>query len=111
MAALPVQQIVKAGTAPSFAAATVTVGDTVANPDDRTYVHVKNASGSPITVTVSDPGLTASGNSPTLATVSVPATTGERLIPVPAAAADPSTGLATVICSAVTSVTIGAFRR
>lgn len=111
MAALTIQQIVRTGTAPAYVAATATTGDTVSNPDDRTYVHVKNASGSAITVTVSDLGLTASGNSPTLLTVSVPATTGERLIPVPATAADPSTGLATVICSAVTTVTIGAFRR
>jgi hypothetical protein len=111
MAALTVQQIVKAGLAPAYVTPTVTVGDTIAGADDRTFVHVKNASGSPITVTVSDVGLTASGNPAAIATVSVPATTGDRMIPVPASAVDPASGLATVICSAVTSVTIGAFRR
>lgn len=111
MAALTVQQIVKAGITPAFVTPTATTGDTIAGADDRTYVEVKNASGSPITVTVSDPGLTPSGNSPTLATVTVAATTGDKLIPVPASAVDPTTGLATVICSAVSSVTIGAFRR
>jgi hypothetical protein len=111
VAALTVQQLVKAGITPAYVTPTVTVGDTIAAPDDRTYVQVKNASGSPITVSVSDPGTTPSGNLATIATVSVPATTGDKLIPVPASAADPATGLATVICSAITSVTIGAFRR
>jgi hypothetical protein len=111
MAALIVYQIARAGTATTPVTPTASTGDTISNPDDRTFVKVNNAAGSPITVTVSDPGTTPSGNSPTLSTVSVPATTGERYIPVPAAAADPSTGLATIICSSVTSVTIVAVRR
>jgi hypothetical protein len=53
MAVLTVQQIALAGIVPSYAAA-AGGGDEFAN-DGRTFLHVKNGGGSPITVTVTTP--------------------------------------------------------
>jgi hypothetical protein len=90
-------------------AATVTVGDTITSPDDRTIVVVFNGSGGSINVTISDPGNTPAGNVGTLVPRAV-AAGALGFFPVGPANAD-ANGIATVICSAVTSVRVGAIRR
>lgn len=108
MAALAIQQVVITGLTPSLTAA-AGGGDTVAVTDDRCFLVARNASGSPITVTVVVPGVFA-GQSLTDIPVSVPATTGEKWIPLPKALADLTTGLINITYSGVTSLTVGAFR-
>lgn len=85
--------------------ATATVGDTFL-PNGRSFVTVENGSGGSITVTVVVPGNDDFGNARPDHSVTVAAGT-ERDIPINRAEfVDPATGLVTVICSAVTSVTI-----
>jgi hypothetical protein len=112
MAVLTKKQITVGGadSAGGFVAATATTGDKVV-PGPGTFVVVKNASGGSINVTINDP------NTPTPAgytafdpdaTVAVGAG-AERAIAIPDRFAG-SDGMATIICSAVTSVTIQAFQ-
>ncbi len=110
MALLAVQSITRAGLAAAYAAA-AGGGDTFL-PDGRTFLHCKNASGGAITVTIVTPRTDPYGNAIADNTVSVPATTGDRMIgPFPAEAyADPTTGLANVTYSGVTSFTVGVFQ-
>src|SRR5215207_9298593 len=76
MALLTVQQIGSPST-PTYSL--VTASDTViADPAGLIY-HIKNTSGSPTTVTLTDPGLTPSGSSATNPSFSCPATTGDRM--------------------------------
>jgi len=107
-----VQNIVKAGLTPTFAA--VTSSDTFPCPSDlRTYLEVKNAGGSPINVTI--PAVQTTINTVvagdiTVAdmVVSIPATTGNKKIgPIPPAYI--SAGIVTANFSGITSVTAGAF--
>lgn len=109
MALLTPQQIVVAGLTPAYAA--VSASDTIAADGiDNLFLHVKNAGGSPDTVTLVVPG-TLYGVAIADVTVSVPATTGDRMILVPQTLMDPATGLITVTHSFTTSVTQGLFRR
>jgi hypothetical protein len=108
MTLLATQNITRAGVTPAYTA--VTASDTFL-PDANTFLHVKNAGGSPdscvIAVAAGDPpGLVISDN-----TVSV-TNAQERMIgPLPAQFfADPTTGLATVTHSFTTSVTSGVFK-
>lgn len=105
MALLTAQTVAKAGITPAYSA--VTASDTI-TPVSGTvqFLHVKNASGSAVTVTLVDPGSTPFGSAATNPTVSVPATTGDKMIgPLPLSLASASTGLITVTYSATTSVT------
>ena len=109
MAVLTPQDILRTGLTPSFAAATASTGDTLVN-DERCFVRVKNASGSPITV-AAQPTRVVDGLAATPRTVSVPATTGDVSIgPFPAADYNDTNNVVTVICSSVTSVTIAVIR-
>jgi hypothetical protein len=108
MTLLATQNIVRTGLTPAYTA--VTASDTF-TPDANTFLHVKNAGGSPdscvIAVLQGDPpGLVISDN-----TVSV-TNAQERMIgPLPANFfADPTTGLSTVTHSFTTSVTSGVFK-
>lgn len=102
-----VQQIVPAGLAPAFATPSSTENIT---PADDLVLHVKNASGSAVTVTLVDVGLTPAGSAATNQTISVPATTGDRMIALPYALMNPATGLIQVTFSATTSVTAALLR-
>jgi hypothetical protein len=107
MATLTYKQPVIGGTDPAFAAA-AGGGDKVL-PNDRGYLHVRNGSGAPITVTVLTPGNDKYGQARPDIAVSVPATTGERIIgPFPADLADPADGLVAITYSGVTSLTVTA---
>lgn len=105
MALLTVQQIGTSGLAPVFVAAAAG-GDTFAN-NGRTYIHVKNASASAVTVTIDSIAPCNQGFDHNL-TVSVPAA-GERII----GTFDPArfnndSSITTVTYSAATSVTVAA---
>lgn len=114
MAVLTVLQPTVAGVAPSYVSAAAG-GDTFSpGTTGPVVVHVKNGSGSPITVTVDDPTSPspagASSFNPDVA-VSVPAT-GERIIllnPV-TRFVDPATGLVSLSYSGVTSLTLTVYR-
>lgn len=110
MATLTVQQIALTGLEATFSAATVTTGDKFL-PGDRTFIEVVNGSGSDITCTITTPNTSIGGAA--IADIAVTVTAGERrhIGPFPrehfAAASD---GLATVVCSSVTTVTIAAIK-
>lgn len=110
MALLASQSITRAGLAAAYAAA-AGGGDTF-SPDKDTFLHVKNASGGALTVTIATPRTDAYGNAIADNAVSIPATTGDRMIgPFPAEAyADPTTGLASITYSGATDLTIGVFK-
>ena len=105
MALLSPQTITKAGATPVYS--TPSSSDTIAAANGVVqFLHVKNASGSSITVTLVDAGTTPAGSAATNPTVTVPATTGDKMIgPLPNSLASSSTGLITVNYSATTSVT------
>lgn len=95
-----------AGVVPTYNAAAA--GDQVQAEDD-VYIHVKNASGAPITVTIPTPGKTQ-GIDIADPVFSVAATTGERIIgPLrPDLFGDPASspaGLVSLTWSSTTSVT------
>lgn len=107
MALLTTQSVGLTGVAPSYGA--VSGSDTL-NPSTGLFLHVKNAGASPDTVAIVDGGVTPGGSSATNPTVSVPATTGDRMIYIPPAFVNPSTGLITVTHSFTTSVTCALLR-
>jgi len=108
MATLTKQVVTLSGIGPTYAAATGGGDEFV--PSDKSLLHVKNGSGSPITVTIVTPRTDPrSGQAISDVAVSVPAT-GERMIgPFPrqafagTTAADPE---ADITYSGVTSLTI-----
>lgn len=107
MALLNPQQVAITGTTPSYGA--VAASDTIV-PDDRTFLIVKNASGTSDTCTVVVPGSVYGQARPDIA-VSVPITNGERWIgPLVQDLADPATGLITVTHSQTASVTCALVR-
>ncbi len=111
MAALTIQTMTASGLAPTTVSA-AGGGDTVAvsSGDDRTFLYINNGGGSPITVTLTDPGKTPAGSSATNPTVTV--TNGTfKFIPLSPNLIDASTGLVSVGYSAVTTVTVAAVRR
>lgn len=109
MALLTVQTILGSGITPSYSA--VAASDTIAITDDRTFLQVKNASGTIDTVTIVIPGNDQFGSAIPDPTVSVAITTGDKMIALSPAMADPATGLITVTHSQTTSVTCALVRR
>ncbi len=110
MAALASQSITRAGLASAYTAASGG-GDTF-TADGQTFLHVKNASGAPISVTIVTPRNNRYGNPIADNVISVPATTGDRMIgPFPADEYnDPTAGIASITYSATTSLTVGVFQ-
>ena len=105
---LATQQIVRTGLTQALAAANAD-GSYVPN-DGRMFLRVKNTNGAPITVTVETPG-TVDGLAIGDLAVVIPATTGDKVIgPFPPDTYNQSDGTIKVTFSAVTDVTIGAFR-
>lgn len=109
MAVLSTVVIQPAGTAPALVAASA--GGDRCEVGDSVFLHVKNGSGSPITVTIDSVAPSNYGDDVNLV-VSVPATTGERFIgPLRASRfASNTDGLAAITYSGVTSLTVEAVR-
>lgn len=112
MAALTLQSIVPAGITPALVAASAG-GDSFANKtDERTFLHVKNASGASVTVTAA--AVMTSSRVPgvgTLATPNIAVAVGagaEAIIGPFSAAYNDANGNVNVTYSAVASVTVGA---
>jgi len=110
--ALSVQEIAVAGITPSYEAANAD-GEKISN-DGKTFIQVKNTNAGEITVTVVTP-ITIGGLAVSDRTITVPATTGDKMIgPFKAAHYDQLSGddegFVYVNFSAVTDVTIAAFR-
>jgi len=104
---LSVQDIARSGLEPSYEAANAD-GESVAN-NGRVFVHVKNGSGSSVTVTIQTPG-TVDGLAVADRTVAIPAAE-ERMIGVfPPADYNQSDDAVYVDFSAVTTVTVAAIR-
>lgn len=108
MAILTTQQVTLAGLAPSYGAAGAS-GDKF-QPGDNVWLHVKNTSGSPVTVTVDSKTPSNYGGDSDIV-VSVPATTGERLFgPFSPGRFSGPDGLVDVSYSGTTNVTVAAVR-
>lgn len=110
MALKAVQNIVVAGTTPS--ALTPAASDTIAAGSfgPRGVIARIITTGTATNVTVVDPGATDLGNAGTSAVLAAPAT-GVRMLLVPRAAINPSTGVATLQFSgALTGVTYELYR-
>jgi hypothetical protein len=108
MATLTTQVVALAGLAPTYGAA---AGSTKVVCGERTFLHVKNAAGSSMTVTLSSTAKVR-GQAAADVIVTVPATTGDMMIgPVTSDLfAGATDGLAVVAYSATTSVTVAALR-
>ncbi|MBM9621029.1 hypothetical protein [Streptomyces zhihengii] len=108
MAILTAQAVSLAGINPTYANA-ASGGDKV-SPGDRTFLHVKNGAGAPVTLTLTTTA-DVRGQAVANVTVSVPAS-GERMIgPLSRDLfASPSDGLVAIGYSSNTSVTLAALR-
>lgn len=105
--ALAVQAIDVDGITPSYAAANVD-GNSVANTGDQ-FVHVKNGSASSVTVTIPTPAK-VQGVDVADITVAVAAGAEAMIGPFPAGLFNQSGGVVYINYSAVTSVTVAAFK-
>lgn len=105
--ALTVQEITRSGLDPAYTAANGD-GHTISNDGSRTFVHVQNGGGSPITVTLTTT-ITVGDDDLAVAdpTVSVPAGEDRMIGPFPQS--EYSSSL-TVTFSDVTSVTVAALK-
>lgn len=109
MALLDLQNLgVSNGLEPEYENATATTGDTVPG-GQGVFLHVKNANASSVNVVITTPESVDGDLDVEDRTVAV-AAGAERMIPVPSRYNNPSTGVATVICTPAASVTVGAFR-
>lgn len=107
MATLSTQSIDLDGMEPTYAAASA--GGDKMLPSEHAFLHVKNGSGSEITVTLVTPG-TYEGLAVSDQTLAVPAGE-ERMIRVtPERYRNSSDGLASITYSDVTTVTVAALR-
>lgn len=110
MTALVTQVVPNVGLDVGAAPVAATNGDTAAC-GTGTFLLVKNASGSAVTVTLTTPGQVDGRLAIADSTFSVGATTGLGIIPlIPNLYADPTTGLATINYSATASVTVAVVR-
>jgi hypothetical protein len=112
MAALPVQDAGLAGAAVVYTAANAG-GDSVQN-NGLVLLHFKNVGGSPITVTIDDPGTpnpgAATAFNPDVSVV-VPATTGDRIVgPFPPFRFNDANGNLQLAYTGVTGLTVGVIR-
>jgi predicted NAD/FAD-dependent oxidoreductase len=108
MATLTTQVVNLAGLAPVYSAA---AASTKVVCGERTFLHVKNAAGSSMTVTLSSTAKVR-GQAAADVVITVPATTGDMMIgPIASELlAGASDGLASVTYSSTTSVTVAALR-
>jgi hypothetical protein len=110
MAKIEEQVVSLAGVGPAYSAA-AGGGDTF-DPDEDTFIHVKNGHSSPQTVTIATPRTDPGTGQPEAdIAVAVP-NGGERMIgPFPHEVfADPTTGLASLTYSGVTALTLAVLK-
>ena len=110
MATLTTQNISTSGILPTYQAAAA--GGDAMVADSTSFLHVKNGSGSPITVTLATPATVDTTLAVADRTVTV-AASSEQMIAVPDSLyRDPATGLAAITYpGGVTTVTVAAIRR
>lgn len=109
MALLATQNIVTTGLAASYAAASG--GGDTAVPSSTAFLHVKNGGGSSINVTIATPATVDGDLTVQDRVVAVP-NGADRFIALPDAIfRDPTTGLASISYSGVTSVTVAVLTR
>lgn len=109
MATLTTQTVTRSGVGPTYASATGG-GDAMAVGSDM-MLHIKNAAGSSMTVTLAIPSGASGWSQASYSNTSVIVpNAGERMIgPIqPQLYADPTTGLCTITYSTTTSVTVAA---
>lgn len=113
MAALSTQNVVDAGTAPTFGAAALSDTAEIGN-GVNTYVHYKNTDSNAKTITITVPGNTSYGEPNPDPALTLGANTGELLIPLRKLYdAGDGTGRATLTVSGtggVTGVTVAVVR-
>ena len=112
MALLTTQTIALAGLEPSYAAA-AEAGDTYTDDgSNRIFVHAKNGSGGPITVTIASQVTPAASSGTAAANLAVVVPAGEeRMVgPVPRPFVAASTNLVAMTYSSHTSLTVGVFK-
>jgi len=98
MALLPTNVITRGGFTAAFL--TTAVGGDTFNPGEDVFLHVKNTTGSPVVVTVANPG-NVRGVAFTNYTISIPATTGDKEFgPFPPSLFAGSTGVAAITYAA-----------
>jgi hypothetical protein len=104
MALLPVQSVLQAGTTPS--AQTPSASDTIAAGSFGAYGVIVRVitTGTLSNISVLDPTTTQLGNAGTVVALAAPAT-GSRMLFIPRAAINPSTGVATLNSSSQTGLT------
>lgn len=107
MAALTVQAVSLAGVVPSATAAAA-LGDTFVN-DGRTFLKVINGAGAPINVTI-DSVINCDQGEDHNVVVAVANGTTRYIGPFPPDRFNNASGAVSVTYSAVTSITVGAFR-
>ena len=101
---LTVQSVTRSGTVPTYGAVDAVNGDEFTN-DGRTFIHVKNGAGAPITVTISTPG-TVDGLAVAERTVSVTNASEKMIGPFPPGTYNQATGEVHLDYSSGTSITI-----
>lgn len=106
MATLTAQAITAAGVTPTFVAAAGGGDGVPVSGGQKAFLRVKNGSGSPINVTLLDPGSTPLGVANGGKVVAVPATTGDVLIALNPNVLNAATGNVEWSYSAVTTVTV-----
>lgn len=110
MATLTTQSISRAGIVPSYAAATA--GGDAMSCGPGMFLHAKNGSGGSITVTIAIPSGASGYTNVSYTNTAVAIAAGAEKMIGPIVAPlyqDPTTGLATITYSGVTSLTVGAF--
>lgn len=115
MATLTVQTIDNDGLTPSFATANSGGDDFVCQDDQRTYVEVVNGGGSTITVTIPAQQSTSLQSgvgqvAVSALTASIASSARAKIGPIGSAHIRANDGKVQISYSAVTSVTVGAFR-
>lgn len=106
--ALTLQSIVRTGLSPAYTGANAD-GHSVTNEGKKTLVHVKNGGGSSINVTIQTPN-TVDSLAVSDRVVSVPSGEERMIGPFPVETYNQSDGTIYVDFSAVTSVTVAAFK-
>lgn len=108
MALLTVQQIAATGTA--LTPQTPNAGGDTIKADDRTCIRVVNTNGATRDVTIAGVGLCNQGGTHNRGPITIPATTGDLVIPLADRFNDPATGYAGISYTAVTGLTVFAWR-